>query len=53
MTKGRKEISLDTDVIRLVNEKTETGELCLSRLVNTILRERYKDDLSRGPRAKK
>lgn len=45
MAKGRKEISLDPDVIKVVEEKTVAGELCLSRFVNTTLRDRYKDDL--------
>ncbi len=50
MTKVRKEISLDHDVVRVVNEKTETGELCLSKFVNTVLRDRYKDDLLKVPK---
>lgn len=45
MAKGRKEISLDLEVIKVIDEKTKTGELCLSRFINTALRDRYKDDL--------
>lgn len=45
MVKRRREISLDAEVIKVVAEKTERGELCLSKVVNTMLRERYKEDL--------
>ncbi len=45
MAKQRREISLDSDVVKVVEEKTERGDLCLSRFVNTTLREKYKEDL--------
>lgn len=45
MVKRRREISLDAEVIAVVDEKTERGELCLSRAVNTMLRDKYKEDL--------
>lgn len=45
MVKRRREISLDSDVIKVVEEKTEKGEICLSRFVNSTLREKYKEDL--------
>ncbi len=45
MAKRRREISLDSDVIKVVEEKTEKGEMCLSRFVNNTLREKYREDL--------
>ena len=45
MVTVRKEISLDPDVDRVVKEKTDCGELCLSKFVNTKLREKYRDTL--------
>jgi len=45
MVKRRREISLDSDVVKVVEEKTEMGEMCLSRFVNSTLREKYKEDL--------
>jgi len=45
MVKQRREISLDPEVIKVVEEKTEKGEICLSRFVNNTLREKYKEDL--------
>jgi len=45
MAKRRREISLDPDVVRVVEEKTEKGEICLSRFVNNTLREKYREDL--------
>ena len=45
MVKQRREISLDQEVVKVVEEKTEKGEMCLSRFVNNTLREKYKEDL--------
>jgi len=45
MVKRRREISLDPDVIKVVQEKTDQGEICLSRWVNNTLREKYKEEI--------
>ncbi len=45
MAKRRREISLDSDVVNVIDEKTEKGEICASRYINAHFREKFKDDL--------
>ncbi len=47
MGKIRKDISLDEEINKVINEQTENGEFCLSRYVNTNLKEKFKDVLKK------
>jgi len=43
--KHRREISLDPDVDKVIDEKTQKGEICASRYINAHFREKYKNEL--------
>ncbi len=45
MGKIRRDISLDEEIIKVINEQTENGDFCLSRYVNTNLKEKFKEIL--------
>jgi hypothetical protein len=47
MGKVRKDISLDDEISKVITERTENGEFCLSRYVNTNLKEKFKDVLKK------
>ena len=47
MGKIRKDISLDEEINKVITEQTENGEFCLSRYVNTNLKEKFKDVLKK------
>ncbi len=47
MGKVRKDISIDEGINKVITEQTENGEFCLSRYVNTNLKEKFKDVLKK------